>query len=159
MSIPEQETGQRCSCRGGCTNRRCRCLREGKPCTSACACTDCANPLNGVDVESLSDCAIQNISKFRALNEDALARLVPLPCGDRSVPLSQLLKGYDCPDCSETYWFSFCWGEAVQDSCSWHCSDCGECRDWREWHCDTCNSCTYGVSLPCDRCGNDTGIF
>lgn len=50
-------------------------------------------------------------------------------------------------------WYSFCKGGWEEGSCTWHCHECGECRDWREWHCGNCGECTYGQSLPCDGCG------
>lgn len=55
------------------------------------------------------------------------------------------------------FWYSFCRDAWVQDDCTWHCVDCGECNDWCEWHCVKCRKCTYGVSLPCEGCGGVTG--
>ncbi len=148
-----------CSCRGGCSSRRCGCLRENRPCSDRCRCSTCQNPLNGVDVEALSLCAVQNIRIVAALDEVSLQRKHRLPCGHREVPLKQLLKGFLCSGCGEVYWFSFCWNTPVEDSCSWHCDRCHQCRDWREWHCSTCDSCTYGVTSPCDRCGSREGVI
>jgi hypothetical protein len=142
-----------CNCKTGCRNRHCVCLKNNEPCDDGCTCTDCHNPLNGVDVDALSVCAIQNIEEFRALSEEELAEEYELPCGCERVPLRQLLDDYTCQGCGEVYWYSFCWQSVVQDSCTWHCEVCGECRDWREWHCERCNKCTYGVSLPCQHCG------
>jgi hypothetical protein len=107
-----------------------------------------------VDVEALSVCAIQNIASYKALTAQDLEELHELPCGDGSVPLKELLHSYTCEGCGEDYWYSFCWETVVQDSCTWHCEVCRECRDWREWHCEVCNKCTYGISLPCEHCGN-----
>ena len=149
----------RCACRGGCSSRRCRCLKELQPCSRRCGCSGCENPLNGVDVDAFSLCALQHIQAVKALDEVALARKYLLPCEHREVPLKLLLGEYTCPDCQEDYWFSFCWKEPVQDSCSWHCEDCGECRDWREWHCSSCGRCTYGVTFPCERCGSTEGVI
>jgi hypothetical protein len=142
-----------CKCKSGCRNRRCPCLKNNEPCDEHCACTDCHNPLNGVDVDALSICAIQNIDEYKALSEEELAQEHELPCECETVPLRRLLKDYACQKCGEVYWYSFCWGEVVQDSCTWHCDVCNECRDWREWHCKRCNKCTYGVTLPCQHCG------
>jgi carboxyl-terminal PDZ ligand of neuronal nitric oxide synthase protein len=142
-----------CNCRGKCKNRRCVCLKNHEPCGPECGCTDCANPLNGVDVAALSICAIESIELVKTLTPQDLDRQIELPCGHAKVALGKLLQEHNCPTCSETYWFSFCWDEVVQDSCTWHCDICGTCRDWREWHCPECNKCTYGVSLPCERCG------
>jgi hypothetical protein len=147
------EKEEHCNCTTGCTNRRCTCLKNNEPCGEQCGCVDCQNPLNNVDVENLTVCAIQNIREYKALTENDLEAMLELPCGDGSASLRKLLRGYDCPGCGEEYWFSFCWNDVVQDSCTWHCEICGECRDWREWHCDNCNKCTYGVSLPCEHCG------
>ena len=142
-----------CKCKSGCRSRRCPCLKNNEPCDEHCTCTDCHNPLNGVDVDALSICAIQNIDEYKALSEEALAEEYVLPCGCETVPLRQLLKDYACQGCGEVYWYSFCWEDVVQDSCTWHCEVCNECRDWREWHCERCNKCTYGVTLPCQHCG------
>jgi carboxyl-terminal PDZ ligand of neuronal nitric oxide synthase protein len=150
-----------CQCKTGCRNRRCACLKNNEPCGENCRCTDCQNPLNGVDVENLSLCTIQNIELYKALSPEALAKMYELPCGCESVPLRQLLNDYSC-SCGETWWYSFCWQEVVQDSCTWHCDICGQCRDWREWHCDNCNKCTYGVTFPCEHCGQSgpyAGLF
>ena len=142
-----------CNCKTGCESRRCPCLRNNEPCDEQCGCVDCRNPLNGVDVESLTVCAIQNIHEYKALTAPELAAVYELPCGHESVPLGDLIKGYFCSECAEEYWYSFCWDSVVQDSCTWHCEICGQCRDWREWHCENCNKCTYGVTLPCEHCG------
>ncbi|MCP3996013.1 MAG: hypothetical protein GY722_13270 [bacterium] len=100
MNNATPDTGHHCRCRSGCTTRRCSCLKAGRSCSSTCACTNCANPLNGIDVDSLSICAIQNIRTVKGLSEAALAELVPLPCGDRSVPLSRMA---DSPIKMETH--------------------------------------------------------
>ena len=143
---------KRCKCKGGCKNRRCACLKNNEACGEACGCKNCQNPLNGIDVSKLSICAIQNV---KSLGYYDPAMLVELPCEHQSVPLRQLLKGYECEGCQETYWYSFCWDCAAQDSHSWHCEVCKQCQDWRVWHCEGCNKCTYGVTLPCERCGDD----
>lgn len=142
-----------CNCKTGCRNRRCACLKNNEPCDENCTDAGCRNPLNGVDVDALSVCAIQNIEAFRELSEQELAEEHELPCGCERVPLRSLLDDYTCQGCGEVYWYSFCWQSVVQDSCTWHCEVCGQCRDWREWHCARCNKCTYGVSLPCEHCG------
>ena len=151
-----------CNCKSGCRTRRCPCLKNNEPCDENCTCTDCHNPLNGVDVDALSICAIQNIDAYKALSEETLAEEYELPCGCETVPLRQLLEDYACQECGETYWYAFCWQAVVQDSCTWHCEVCGECRDWREWHCERCNKCTYGLTLPCQHCGAEgpyAGMF
>ncbi len=149
-----------CKCSSGCQNRRCVCLKNNEPCDENCSCANCRNPLNGVDVDKLSVCAIQNIKAYQALSDKDLAALHELPCGHESVPLKDLLQDYECQECGgEVYWYSFCWDSVVQDDCTWHCEICGVCRDWREWHCEECNKCTYGVSLPCEHCGNDEGVM
>ena len=107
-----------------------------------------------MDVEKLSVCAIQNIAIVKALSDKELAMTFELPCGHEWVALAALLNDYCCPECDQIYWFSFCWGGVEQDSHTWHCEICGQCRDWREWHCEYCNRCTYGISLPCERCGD-----
>ncbi len=144
---------ERCNCKTGCTSRRCSCLKNGEPCGPECGCRGCKNPLNGVDLEDLPVCAIQNIEEYKSLTAEDLATTYELPCGHGEVPLGKLLKEYVCPKCDGTYWYSFCWDTVAEDSCTWHCEVCGCCRDWREWHCERCNRCTYGVTLPCEHCG------
>ena len=142
-----------CKCKSGCRNRHCVCLRSNEPCDEKCLCRDCHNPLNGVDVEQLSICTLQNIESYNELSEEELEERYELPCGCEKVPLKELVGDYSCSRCGEGYWYSFCWDEVVQDSLTWHCEICGECRDWREWHCQRCNKCTYGVTLACEHCG------
>lgn len=142
-----------CNCKTGCTTRRCVCLKNSQPCNDKCGCKDCKNPLNGVQVEELSSCAVQHIDLFKKLSQKQLDTLLDLPCECEKVPLRKLIREYTCSKCDEVYWFSFCWSQVVQEGNTWHCNTCGQCRDWREWHCETCNKCTYGVSLPCEHCG------
>ncbi len=148
------DTEIHCNCKTGCTTRRCACLKNNQPCTDKCGCTDCKNPLNDVNVDELTLCAIQNIHEYKSLTEEELETIVELPCGCESVPLRKLISPYECSECGEEYWYSFCWDDVVQDNCTWHCDICGTCRDWREWHCEECNKCTYGVTLPCEHCEN-----
>ena len=143
-----------CRCKSGCRNRRCACLRNNESCDEKCECTDCCNPLNGVDIDNLSICAVQNIEEYKDLSEDELEEKYELPCDCEEVPLKALMADYSCSKCGEGYWYSFCWDEVVQDSCSWHCERCGTCRDWREWHCERCNRCSYGVTLGSEHCGS-----
>ena len=142
-----------CRCRSGCQNNRCACVKNRQPCTDNCRCSNCKNPFNGEDVSKMSACALDNIYKYKALEDTELNASMELPCGCESVPLRKLLDQYHCNECDEEYWYSFCWDQVVQDNCTWHCTDCGICRDWREWHCETCNRCTYGVTFPCENCG------
>lgn len=142
-----------CRCRSGCRTKRCACVTSRQPCLEGCCCSNCRNPFNGLDVTKISICAIENIEQYKALCETELNAVMELPCGCELVALRKLLDRYSCNECDELYWYSFCLGEIVQDSCTWHCTDCGTCRDWREWHCPTCNRCTYGVTMPCQNCG------
>ena len=121
----------KCNCKGKCNTRRCSCLKNNEACGEECGCSNCQNPLNGVDVSKLTSCAIQNIDLYQALSKKELKEEYELPCGCEEVVLELLLSGYSCSKCGEYYWYSFCWGEVVQDSCTWHCEDCNECRDWR----------------------------
>ena len=143
----------KCNCKSGCTSKRCACLKNNQPCGEHCGCADCQNPLNGIEVDGMSACRIQNIRSYKKLSNKNLSALIELPCGCEEVPMKKLLDSYTCSKCGEEYWYSFCWSEVVQDNCTWHCEVCGTCRDWREWHCDNCNKCTYGATLPCDHCG------
>ena len=151
--IEEMSKSEHCKCKSGCHSKRCACFKAGESCGGNCGCIRCRNPLNGIDTEQFSLCVIQHIETYKALSAQALAQLYELPCEHERVPLGVLLKEYDCPKCQETYWYSFCWKEVVQDSCTWHCDVCGICQDWRVWHCEKCNKCTYGLSLPCENCG------
>ncbi len=142
-----------CNCKSGCKNSRCVCIVHWEPCDDGCKCTDCQNPFNGVDVENLTECALQNIWKYRGLTEDDLEKEYELPCEHEKVPLKDLTGEYGCTKCGTIYWYSLCWDEVVQDSETWHCKICGQCRDAAEWHCKKCNRCTYGLSMPCEYCG------
>ena len=148
------EKSVHCRCKSGCRNRRCICVKNNECCDEKCLCVDCQNPFNGVNVDDLSVCAVQNIEAYEDLSEEDLEERYELPCGCEEVRLGDLMGDYSCSKCGDAYWYSFCWDEVVEDSCSWHCEICGACRDWREWHCEQCNRCTYGVTLPCEHCGN-----
>ncbi len=143
-----------CTCRSGCRNKRCACLKNRQGCGEGCKCAECRNPLNGIDTEAYSVCAIENINKVRKLTDEQLNQEWELPCGCEEARLRDLLNDYACQVCDTIYWFSFCWSDVTQDDQTWHCDVCRVCRDWREWHCPKCNRCTYGVTLPCDHCGN-----
>ena len=142
-----------CKCKTGCRTGRCVCYKNNEPCDEKCGCTGCHNPFNGMDIDNLTICALQNIEEYKELSEEELAKLYELPCGCEQVSLKRLMGDYSCSKCGEAYWYSFCWDEVVEDSCTWHCQICRACRDWREWHCEKCNRCTYGVTLPCESCG------
>ncbi len=148
-----------CNCKSGCQGRRCKCVKNNEPCGEQCGCKGCCNPFNGVDLNGLTICALGNILRYKSLTNEELEKKYLLPCECDEVALKHLVKNYECKGCNETYWFSFCWGSVVQDSCSWHCEACGACRDWREWHCETCNKCTYGTMSPCEHCENSEGAF
>ncbi len=127
-----------CKCKTGCQSRRCVCLKNNEACDENCGCQNCQNPLNGIDVDNLSVCTLQNIDIYKQLSEAQLDEKYNLPCECEKVPLRKLLTDYTCAKCGEVYWYSFCWNEVVQDDCTWHCDACGTCRDWREWHCERC---------------------
>lgn len=143
-----------CKCKGKCQNNRCTCRKNRKPCTKECKCEDCQNPYNGVDVEGIHICILDAIDIYKKLTEADLNQLYELPCECEKVALKDALDEFSCSKCDEIYYFSFCWGEIVQDSTTWHCEVCKSCRDWREWHCENCNKCTYGVTIPCEHCGS-----
>jgi len=96
-----------CKCKSGCSNRRCVCLRNNEPCDESCGCSNCENPLNGMDVEALSICTIQHIEEYKELSSDKLEEKYELPCGCEQVPLKDLLADYSCSKCGEVYWYSF----------------------------------------------------
>ncbi len=148
-----------CNCRAGCGNKRCACLKNRQGCGEQCKCVECQNPLNGVDTEALSVCAIENIHKVKQLTDKQLDKKWELPCGCEEAALKDLLDDYNCQVCDTPYWFSFCWNAVAEEDQTWHCDVCRMCRDWREWHCPRCNRCTYGVTLPCDGCGGRHSLF
>ncbi len=142
-----------CKCKSGCVNRRCVCLKNNEPCDENCKCIGCKNPLNGVNVDKLSVCAIHNIHEYKEITEKEFKEKYLLPCECEEVSLRKLMRSYTCK-CGEEWWYSFCWDDIVSDGHTWHCEICDDCRDWREWHCKKCNKCTYGVTLPCEGCGS-----
>ncbi len=103
-----------CKCKSGCSNRRCVCLQNNESCDELCGCSNCKNPLSGMDVEALSVCTIQNIEEYKYLSIDELEERYELPCGCEKVPLKYLLGDCSCSKCGEVYWYSFCWNEVVQ---------------------------------------------
>ena len=64
MSVEKEH---HCNCKTGCQTYRCNCLKNHEPCDEHCGCTDCENPLNGVDAGNLSVSEIQNIEAYKAL--------------------------------------------------------------------------------------------
>ena len=88
-----------CKCKSGCSNRRCVCLRNNELCDESCGYSNCENPLNGMDVEALSICTIQNIEEYKDLSSDELEEKYKLPCGCEQVPLKDLLGDYICSKC------------------------------------------------------------
>ena len=90
------------------------CLRNNEPCGEECECIDCQNPLNGVDIDNLSICALQNIEEYKELSRDELEEKYELSCGCEEVPLKKLIGYYSCSKCGEGYWYSFCWDESHQ---------------------------------------------
>jgi hypothetical protein len=159
MRKEPMEKEHHCNCTTGCDTYRCSCLKNHEPCDETCGCVDCQNPLNDVDVEGLSLCAIQNIDVVKRLTAQELEREYSLPCGHEAVPLEALIGKYHCRECGAGYWYSFCWDTLVEDSCTWHCEDCQQCRDWRERHCERCDKCTYGVTMRCEHCGSTSGMM
>ena len=147
-----------CKCKGKCKNNRCACKKNRRPCSEDCKCQDCQNPYNGINVEELHICTLDNIQAYKNADEATLKTMVALPCGCEEAPIDLLLrtKGYDCSKCNENYYYSICWEDVAQDSTTWHCEICRTCRDWREWHCPNCNKCTYGVTLPCQNCNRSS---
>ena len=105
------------------------------------------------DINFLSQCVMGNSRKYKALTEEKLQHKHELPCGCEEVTLENLLCNYECTECGEVYYYSFCMKEVVYENNTWHCNNCGTCRESAEWHCKKCNDCTYGLTLKCDRRG------
>lgn len=105
------------------------------------------------DIDQLSDCAKQHYKKIASLTKAALKKEYALPCGCESAALKDLLYSYECSECGETYFYSFCWKDVVQENDTWHCDTCGTCQDSSTWHCKSCDNCTYGLTLECEHCG------
>lgn len=103
--------------------------------------------------QDLTACALSHPKKVKALTQQQREKTYELPCGCEEVALKDLISEYECSECNEIYFYSFCWKAVVEESHTWHCKTCKTCREWREWHCKTCNVCSYGVSLPCEGCG------
>ncbi len=151
-----------CNCKGGCKDYRCSCRKNNEPCDEHCGCVDCENPLNTLsleEIEELTLCTLHNIDTYLSLQKKELNQKLELPCECEQVALKELVSMYECSGCDELYWYSFCWGEVVQDNCTWHCEICKTCRDNSEWHCDNCNQCTYGLTMPCMNCNNSSGFM
>lgn len=152
MTVHAPATRLSCRCTTRCHTKRCACVRNRQPCLESCRCSNCNNPFHGLDVTTMSTCALDNVEHSKDLSEAALDAMMELSCGHELVPLRRLLAEYRCTECDDLYWYSFCSHDVVQDTCTWHCPECGRCRDWREWHCPRCNRCTYGVTMPCEHC-------
>lgn len=153
----EINTITKCNCKRNCSTGRCACKKNRQPCTDACGCKNCKNPYNGVEVEKLHICVLDDIKTYKILTAEDFEHQFRLPCDCEEVPLKKLVNDYSCSKCGEVYFYSFCWDGVVQDSHTWHCEICKKCRDWREWHCPNCNKCTYGVTLPCSHCNPESG--
>ncbi|KAJ3266131.1 hypothetical protein HDU77_002618 [Chytriomyces hyalinus] len=53
------------------------------------------------------------------------------------------------------HFYSFCKDRMENADMTWHCMDCGMCRDSQEWHCSNCNDCQHGLQTPCSKCDAD----
>lgn len=118
------------------------------------------NPLNNIDnIDELNPCILANIKQYQELTKFDLEQKFELTCGCEEATLKDLIFGYECTQCGEEYRYSLCWDNVVEENHSWHCQDCGKCKEYREWHCDHCGRCTYGLSLPCEDCGRKRSLF
>jgi hypothetical protein len=111
------------------------------------------NFISAEAIDGVTSCALSHLRKLKSFSKKRLAKKYELPCGCEEVALEDLLSDYQCQECEELYFYSFCIGEVVQGNDTWHCNPCGKCRDCSEWHCKKCNDCTYGLTLKCDGCG------
>ncbi|KAH7816232.1 uncharacterized protein MONOS_3014 [Monocercomonoides exilis] len=154
----------------------CPCLLAGEPCSPACSCDCCANPLNTIPSDVLCDCAQTHLINYHIImRRGELSHLVALPCRNpiRFTPtlIHSLLypvslriahqgyRGYLCLEdyhciCHEPVYFCFCSGHSLLHSTHWHCSDCGCCRDLSLFHCKRCGHCSRETDLPCQCCSH-----
>tara|TARA_B100000315_G_scaffold222076_1_gene225907 strand:- start:402 stop:737 length:336 start_codon:yes stop_codon:yes gene_type:complete len=72
----------------------------------------------------ISTCAIENVKQHKVLAAAELDAM-ELPFGCELAALHNLLDGYSCTEWEEIYRYSFCLERVVQDSCAWHCTQCG----------------------------------
>ncbi len=100
-----------------------------------------------------TDCTLSNLKRYKTLSPEDLSKLYELPCSCEKVTLEDLLSNYECEECGEVYFYSFCWEDVVYENDTWHCKSCKTCRESSEWHCKSCNTCTYGLTLSCEECG------
>eukprot|EP01083_Nonionella_stella_P169494 574831_1 len=102
--------------------------------------------------KSLNKCANDTknnrFEKFKTICEKHWNQEIEDNCGHQHTFQDLLLPRYQCRQgCGEIY-YSFCRGWVDEDMCTWHCTRCNECQDWRVRHCTTCDKCTYG---KCDH--------
>lgn len=125
MSIQRNLDGYpSCRCRSGCRTKTCACLRYRQPCLQGCPCSNCTNPLTGLDLTKISTCAIENVEQHKVLAAADLDAM-ELPCACELAALHKLLDGYSCTECDKIYRYSFCLEQVVEDCCAWHCTQCG----------------------------------
>src|SRR5205823_4373423 len=95
-----------------------------------CSCVDCKNPFNNIEnADQLSDCARHHITRVVLLSEKKLSQEYELPCGCESAVLKDLLEDYACSRCDESYYYSFCMNEVIDNNSMLHCRACGICRE------------------------------
>ncbi|KAA6399711.1 MAG: hypothetical protein EZS28_004763 [Streblomastix strix] len=153
----------------------CPCLLSGEPCSPACACSCCGNPLNVIASKAISECAKGNLlSYLRALRFGNLSDVVALTCknpiripiGGPGTPMHTInklphtaLRGDLCAydfkcRCQEPSFYSFCKNQVVSRVNQWHCIECNRCRDISVVHCKRCNNCSRETELPCEFCSH-----
>jgi len=157
-----------CSCGAGsgqCSGKACLCTKEGLWCGDKCRCQGgCVNPIN----QKLTPCARQALilpsqapktPSHDDLLPTELDKVVRLPCRCSSVVLRQLTSPCECAECGHIFCYSFCYKSIVSVDTTWHCEECGLCRDYREIHCKICETCSYtnedgGCRSCADRISN-----
>ncbi|MBL8677093.1 MAG: hypothetical protein JNJ47_06720 [Alphaproteobacteria bacterium] len=75
------------------------------------------------EISDLTSCAADHIKKIKALTQKQRKKKYELPCGCEEVALADLTSDYECSECEEIYFYSFCWDEVVQDNDTWHCME------------------------------------
>jgi hypothetical protein len=107
LNVLENKKKKKCNCKNGCINNRCYCNKIGICCTNRCKCKECCN------MEEKSTCAKNHLRAILDLSEKKLNKIHELFCKCGSATMQELIKNYECSDCQDLSWWSFCRDEVV----------------------------------------------